>query len=92
MNSLARLNVTWPMLFRVSNAALNRETHSGVLEFSADEGSCYMPYWMMKNLVISEGDLVKVINTSLPKGTYVKLQPVTTDFLDISDHRAVYGE
>lgn len=44
---------------------------------------------MMKNLVIREGDLVKIINTALPKGTYVKLQPVTTDFLDISDHRAV---
>lgn len=89
LNTLARMNVTWPMLFQVSNSALSRETHSGVLEFSADEGTCYMPYWMMKNLLIREGDLVKIVNTSLPKGTYVKLQPVTTDFLDISDHRAV---
>lgn len=46
LNTLARMNVTWPMLFRVSNPALHRETHSGVLEFSAEEGTCYMPYWV----------------------------------------------
>lgn len=45
---------------------------------------------MMKNLVLSEGGKVQIRNISLPKGTYVKLQPVTSDFLDISDHRAVY--
>lgn len=89
LSTLARMNVTWPMLFSLTNDALNRATHGGVLEFSADEGTCYMPYWMMRNLILTEGDKIKVCNTSLPKGTYVKLQPITSDFLDISDHRAV---
>lgn len=89
LSTLARMNVTWPMLFKISNTALSRETHGGVLEFSAEEGTCFIPYWMMKNLLLREGDIIRVQNTSLPKGTYVKLQPVTKDFLEISDHRAV---
>eukprot|EP01070_Trichotokara_eunicae_P000134 Trichotokara_eunicae@DN10344_c0_g1_i1.p1 len=56
--SLARMNISWPMLFEVVNQGKNRSTHSGVLEFIAEEGTCYMPYWMMQNLLLSEGDLV----------------------------------
>lgn len=89
LNRLARMNVTWPMLFEVSNPAADRRTHSGVLEFIAEEGHCYMPYWMMQNLLLKEGDIVRIVNTSLPKGTYVKIRPVTTDFLSISNPRAV---
>ena len=44
---------------------------------------------MMLNLLLEEGSLVQVQNVSLPKGTYVKLQPHTTDFLDISNPKAV---
>lgn len=32
---------------------------------------------------------MKIRNVSLPKGTYVKLQPVTSDFLDITNPKAV---
>ncbi len=44
---------------------------------------------MMQNLLLTEGQPVKFRNVSLPKGTYVKLQPVTSDFLDISNPKAV---
>merc|ERR1719221_2055010 len=50
---------------------------------------CYLPYWMMCNLCLQEGDLIRVTNTSLPKGSFVKLQPVSSDFLDIDNPRAV---
>jgi len=63
--------------------------HCGVLEFVADEGMVYMPYWMMQNLSLSEGDVVQFKSASLPKGTYVKLQPHTSTFLDISNPKAV---
>lgn len=45
---------------------------------------------MMENLLLQEGDAVQVKNTALPKGTYVKLQPHTKDFLDISNPKAMY--
>jgi ubiquitin fusion degradation protein 1 len=44
---------------------------------------------MMQNLLLSEGDLVRLKSATLPKGTYVKLQPHTSDFLDISNPKAV---
>lgn len=44
---------------------------------------------MMENLLLSEGDIVQVKNKSMEKGTYVKLQPHTKDFLDISNPKAM---
>lgn len=76
------------MLFRLT-ATNNRQTHSGVLEFTAEEGCVYIPHWMMQNLLIEEGSLITVTNVSLPKATFVKLQPQSTDFLEISNPRAV---
>jgi hypothetical protein len=42
-------------------------THCGVLEFVAEEGVCYMPHWMMQNMLLQVGDMVKLRNVSLPK-------------------------
>jgi ubiquitin fusion degradation protein 1 len=59
------------------------------LEFTAEEGTCYIPFWMMQNLLIEEGAVITVTNVSLPKATFVKLQPQSVDFLEISNPRAV---
>ena len=45
---------------------------------------------MMQNMLLSEGDIVHIKSATLPKGTYVKLQPHTKDFLDISNPKAVW--
>lgn len=34
------------MLFKVDNRKTGRSTHCGVLEFIADEGHVYLPYWV----------------------------------------------
>lgn len=44
---------------------------------------------MMETLSLEPGDLVEVKNTTLALGSFVKLQPQSTDFLDISDPKAV---
>jgi ubiquitin fusion degradation protein 1 len=44
---------------------------------------------MMQTLLLEEGGLVRVKSTSLPLGTFVKLQPQSPDFLDITDPKAV---
>lgn len=89
LDRLASLNIEYPMLFQVANRKTGRSTHCGVLEFIADEGHVYLPYWMMQNLALEEGEIVNLKSASLPKGTYVKLQPHTTDFIDISNPKAV---
>ena len=89
LDRLASLRIDYPMLFQISNPKEKKMSHCGVLEFVADEGHAYIPYWMMQNLLLSEGDLVRFKSISLAKGTYVKLRPHTSDFLDISNPKAV---
>ncbi|KAL6526051.1 hypothetical protein OROHE_015575 [Orobanche hederae] len=89
LDRLASLHIDYPMLFELRNGAAERVSHCGVLEFIAEEGLIYMPYWMMENLLLQEGDIVRVKNVTLPKGTHVKLQPHTKDFLDISNPKAI---
>jgi len=89
LDRLASLHIDYPMLFELRNNAAERVSHCGVLEFIAEEGMIYMPYWMMENMLLQEGDVVRVKNVTLPKGTYVKLQPHTKDFLDISNPKAI---
>ncbi|KAG9067617.1 ubiquitin fusion degradation protein [Linnemannia hyalina] len=84
---LASLHIQYPMLFELSKGS--QSTHAGVLEFIAEEGRVYLPHWMMKTLVLSEGDLVTVKSAGLPLGSFVKIQPQSVDFLDISDPKAV---
>lgn len=83
------MNVEYPMLFQLNNRAMNRTTHCGVYEFSAPEGSCYLPFWMMQNLMLGEGATIVVKNVSLPKAKFVKFRPQSVDFLEISNPRAV---
>ena len=54
-----------------------------------DSSEPHLSPQMMQNLLLEEGDLVAIRSVSLPKGSFVKLQPHTKDFLDISNPRAV---
>ncbi|KAJ7386957.1 Ubiquitin recognition factor in ER-associated degradation protein 1 [Desmophyllum pertusum] len=75
LDQLTRLHIVYPMLFKLSNARSGRNTHCGVLEFVADEGKIYLPYWMMRNLLLEEGGLLQVESASLPVASYAKFQP-----------------
>lgn len=44
---------------------------------------------MMRGLELAAGDLVTLANVALPVGSYIKIQPQSVDFLDITDPRAV---
>ncbi|KAF3403411.1 Ubiquitin fusion degradation protein 1 [Talaromyces pinophilus] len=89
LDKLTRLHITYPMLFELHNGAKERMTHAGVLEFIAEEGKIYLPFWLMQTLLLEPGDLIQVKSTDLPPGRFIKLQPQSTSFLDISDPKAV---
>ncbi|ORX71897.1 UFD1-domain-containing protein [Linderina pennispora] len=92
LDTLSRLEVVYPLQFQLYNASAEsggKLTHCGVLEFTAEEGRVYLPEWMMETLMLNRGALVEAANVSLQLGNFVKLQPQSTDFLDITDHRAV---
>ena len=46
LDKLTRLHITYPMLFELINGAKETMTHAGVLEFIAEEGKIYLPYWV----------------------------------------------
>lgn len=91
LDNLIRRHIQWPMLFKITplNPECQRVTHAGVLEFLAEEGKCYLPSWMMDQLGLTEGELVSIENKSLPSATYAKFKPLSTDFLHISNPRAM---
>lgn len=90
LDKLTRLHITYPMLFELINGAKEgKQTHAGVLEFIAEEGKIYLPYWLMRTLEVEPGDLLQVKSTDLPLGTFIKLQPQSPSFLEISDPKAV---
>lgn len=89
LDHLTRLNISYPMLFKLTNPAMHRVTHCGVLEFVAGEGKVYLPHWMMHNLMLDEGGVIRVESVSLPVAVFSRFQPQSADFLDISNPKAV---
>ncbi|KAL9618485.1 MAG: hypothetical protein Q9160_006804 [Pyrenula sp. 1 TL-2023] len=89
LDKLTRLHITYPMLFELINQREEQRTHAGVLEFIAEEGKVYIPQWLMERLSLDVGDLLQIKSTDLPPGRFIKLQPQSSAFLDITDPRAV---
>ncbi|KAK5135970.1 hypothetical protein LTR08_004428 [Meristemomyces frigidus] len=89
LDKLTQLHITYPMLFELTNGNKHKVTHAGVLEFTAEEGRCYIPYWLMQTLLLEPGDLLQTKSADLVPGSFIKLQPQNTNFLDISDPKAV---
>lgn len=89
LETLSRLDVQYPMMFRATNPATEQQTHIGVMEFSANEGHCVMPHWVMDSLSLNEGDLVTLTNVALPKATFTKIRPMTKDFIELSNPKAM---
>lgn len=89
LHELARLRIQYPMTFMISNSQMGIKTYCGVLEFSAEEGMCHIPIWMMNNLCVEEGSEIILRNMNLQKGTYVKIKPHETAFIDLSNPKAM---
>merc|ERR1711939_286647 len=89
LHTLAQLHIEYPMLFELIPHNGGKRLHCGVLEFVADEGQMFVPFWMMENMHLEEGDLLTVRNASLDKGTYVKFRPQSKAFIELANPKAV---
>ena len=47
LHELARLKISYPMTFLISNPQMAKKSYVGVLEFSAEEDMCHLPLWLM---------------------------------------------
>lgn len=89
LQELARYKISYPMTFMVSNPQMAKKSYCGVLEFSAEEGTCHLPLWMMDNLFLQEGAEVILRNVTLNKGNFMKIQPHQTAFIDLPNPKAI---
>ncbi|MBA0784808.1 hypothetical protein Gotri_028160 [Gossypium trilobum] len=85
--------VPLPLQFEIHNLSEGKFSHCGVLEFSGHEdGVVFLPDWMMENLQLKACDFVYMKNKKLEKGSYIKIQPHTSDFISIPNPKAVLEE
>ncbi|XP_054159997.1 ubiquitin recognition factor in ER-associated degradation protein 1-like [Oppia nitens] len=78
-----------PMIFRLTNK--NLTILSGVFSFDSQEKQVLVPNWILRGLQIDMGmDVsIEVLLTPLPKGVFVKFEPLSRSFYDITDAKAV---
>eukprot|EP00127_Corallochytrium_limacisporum_P002552 Clim_evm109s128 gene=Clim_evmTU109s128 len=86
---LTMMHIDYPMQFKLTYNETGRSTHAGVLDFTADDGFVYIPYWMMENMGVEMDENIQVKYQRLPLASFCKIQPQSVDFLDISNPRAV---
>ena len=80
---------TNPILFRITNINLNISSHCGVSEFTAQEGTCYIPPHLFTSLLLEEGQKVTIRKANLRPGNYVKLRPHKTEFINLPNYKAI---
>lgn len=78
-----------PVLFRILNINLNMYTHCGVLDFTAEEGVCYIPTNMFYRLCLNPGDNVNLRNIKLERGKFIKIQPHLTAFINLPKPKTI---
>jgi len=89
LQRLQELGAPSPMMFEVSDLEGRRHTHAGVLEFVAPEETCYMPYWIMRQLQAEEGDVLRLVLKQLPKAKFVRFRPASVALHRVYDPKAL---
>ncbi|XP_022872932.1 ubiquitin fusion degradation protein 1 homolog [Olea europaea var. sylvestris] len=90
LHALMARNIPHPYMFQIKPYYNpGHVCHCGISEFTADEGFIKVPDRMMENLNLQEEELVLVKSTLLPTGNFMKLQPHSTKFIQLSNPKAV---
>eukprot|EP01084_Bolivina_argentea_P090165 162515_1 len=86
LSKLTRINILGgknPILFEIANNSdiLPKKTHCSVIEFTAEEGTAYLPLQIMDNLGLDYhgNDTIELTTVHLPKGQLVQVQPHKTE-------------
>lgn len=82
-------DVTFPMFFKVTNKETKFGCVCGVEEFTAPPGVCHIPYQIMSEISVNEGETVNIELMDVPKGDFVKLRFHKSDFSKLSDPKII---
>ena len=88
--SINNLNgVEFPLFFKLTNKDNSFGRVCSVHEFTAPPGVIHAPWYIMDELGMTEGSNV-ILELVIPiKGSYLKLKPHTTEFINLSNPKAV---
>jgi len=82
-------DISFPLFFNIKNKTSQFGRVCGVEEFSSPPGVCHVPYYIMDELGIKEGEML-IIELACPvKGTFLKLKPHQTEFTELSNPKAL---
>lgn len=77
------------LFFKIINKVNKLEEVCGVHEFTAPPGVVHLPYHIMEQLGIQEGDTIDIELTIPQNGTYIKLRPHTTEFIKLYNPKVI---
>ncbi|MES1919089.1 Ubiquitin recognition factor in ER-associated degradation protein 1 [Bonamia ostreae] len=86
LRDLTARNIQYPMTFELRSVLRpDLRICCGVMEFTAPEGRCLLPKWILETLDLKNGESVSIKNVRLPKGTFVSFKPIDKSFLKLSN-------
>jgi ubiquitin fusion degradation protein 1 len=77
------------LFFKIINKVNKLEEVCGVHEFTSPPGVVHLPYHIMEQLGIQEGDTIDIELTIPQNGTYIKLRPHTTEFIKLYNPKVI---
>ena len=90
LDRLSNYQLPEPLIFSIQNTTLGISTNIGVLEFISEKDTIILPNWLFMQLnldIATEIHLQPLLK--VPKGEYMKLQPYETEFMKLSNPKAI---
>ena len=79
---LSRPSLSLHQSFKLEHPSSSEVVYAGVLEFTSPSPEvAFLPQWMMDHLGANEGEEMNFAHVELPKGKFVRLQPVSSAWL-----------
>ncbi|KAF9765070.1 Ubiquitin fusion degradation protein 1 like protein [Nosema granulosis] len=85
LEDLVLMQVQPPYIFEIAHPDGSLRTNCGVLEFTAEETTVIVPNWIYEQLALDMVEEVEIKFKTIPIGSFVKLLPHSTDFLEIEN-------
>ena len=79
----------FPLHFTITNKETDMSSVCGVFEFTSNPGKALIPYHLMQSLFIKEGTTCEFTIAYPVRGSYLKLRPHRTKFIEFSDPKAI---
>jgi hypothetical protein len=83
-SKLISLNAHPPYQFKIHSCE-GKFVCATVLDFTADDETVLIPYWMLLHLEINPHDPVRITDIRFPKGNFLKIQPHQMKFIELEN-------